>query len=98
VSEAEKREAKRIEYALESIREWATFKATNVDTQRDLLKAMDMRIDRALRPRPDEDILRDWDAGELSEEWAYKALGVDRLEARRMLNEWRIRGAAELVK
>lgn len=88
------RERRRIEYALESVRKWATSKPTDFDWKCQLLKVIDMRIDRALRPRPDDAILQDWDAGETSEEWAYKELGVTRLEARAMLNDWRDRRAA----
>lgn len=93
----EEREARRIAYAMESVRELAlkgTVKPKTSEAARLLLTIIDTRVSRALRPRSDDVILQDWDAGETSEEWAYKELGVTRLEARAMLEKWRDKQSA----
>lgn len=92
----EEREAKRIEYAYEDIVSMAALSriVKTPEQKREQLVAMQIRVARALCPRSDEQTLRAWDGGALSEEGAYKSLGVTRLEARAMLNDWRDKQSA----
>jgi hypothetical protein len=85
----DEREAKRVQYALEEIGRLATMGAKCFpEMQRAVLANVAARMQEALNPRSDEEVLSAWHEGEISEGLAHEWLGVTQIEARVMLREW----------
>jgi radical SAM superfamily enzyme with C-terminal helix-hairpin-helix motif len=83
------RQQRRMEGALEEIASIAGLAAKHAPEGRDkdLFAVFARRAENAINPRPDGDILKDWNEAEITESIAAIELGVSRVEARQMLIE-----------